>query len=132
MQYTYEPNVHSHVRIKREANPARVSVHNWWQVIAPNCDSFFELSAIYNLKAPRHEQAQILIDLENICSIVEFAPYPPQVTDARVQLLGAMSNVMVGFSAALRGDTAQAAQHTDKARRQLEKFSNLLDALGID
>lgn len=132
VQFMYEPTNDSHVRVKQANYAARDAVQSWWELIAPHCDRFFEKSAAFDLHAPRYEMAQNLIDLENMCSVVEKAAYPPQVTELRVKLLSAMSNVLVGFTAAMRGDTATASHHTETAQRQLAQFSAQLDELGVE
>ncbi|GAB4514476.1 MAG: hypothetical protein OHK0046_16630 [Anaerolineae bacterium] len=131
MQYVYEPTVHTHARIKPQADITKDVVESWWELIAPHCDRFFEQSSYFELSAPRNELTQALIDLENICSVVEKSAYPPQVTELRIKLLAAMSNVLVSFTAAVRGDNQSATIHAQKAERQLAQFSADLDALGI-
>ena len=104
-------------------------VITWWETIAPHCDHFFKTFNVLDASLSNSQIAEAYIHLNSHYMAIEAAEFPHQAKYARRYLLGAMSNVMAVYTAALEGKISVSNRRMKHAQSQMENFKSVLSDL---
>lgn len=110
---------------------ARISAQYWWDAVSLLTDHFFESSSKFRASMSSDQMADLVLRLEDIRRTVSTIDCPSLASEARQELMDAMSSTLLAISGGIRNHPQTTTQHTANAREHLERFGMLLDELGL-